>query len=104
MVRDAPLDPVNLVFDKSDNLVVLSSGGKDLTAYAFRPDDAEQQLTLLQPQPASNHPGRTAALPVDYWFNGDFANTLSATQPYTYTRGNHTSAPNGRPFSRPTAW
>jgi hypothetical protein len=85
VVRDAPLDPVNLAFDKSDNLVVLSSGGKDLTAYAFRPEDAESQLTLLQPQPASNHPGLIAALPVDYWFNGDFANTLSATQPYTYT-------------------
>ena len=25
------------------------------------------------------------ALPVDYWFNGDFAETLSLTQPYTYT-------------------
>lgn len=85
VVRDAPLDPVNLVFDKSDNLVVLSSGGRDLTAYAFRPEDAESQPTLLQSQPASNHAGLIAALPVDYWFNGDFTNTLSATQPYTYT-------------------
>ena len=24
-------------------------------------------------------------MPVDYWFNGDFANTLSARPPYTYT-------------------
>jgi hypothetical protein len=23
-------------------------------------------------------------MPVDYWFNGDFANTLSSSQPYTY--------------------
>jgi hypothetical protein len=84
-VHDTPLDPVNLVFDKSGDLIVLSSGGKELTAYSFRPEDAETQLTLLKLQPSSDHAGLIAALPVDYWFNGDFANTLSATQPYTYT-------------------
>jgi hypothetical protein len=36
-------------------------------------------------QPGVERPGMTAALPVDYWFNGDFAETLSAKQPYTYT-------------------
>jgi hypothetical protein len=85
VVRDAPLDPVNLVFDKSDNLIVLSSGGKELTAYAFKPEAPTPQLTVLKLQPAVDRPGLTAALPVDYWFNGDFANTLSSTQPYTYT-------------------
>ncbi len=85
VVRDAPLNPVNLVFDKSGNLVVLSSGGKELTAYAFRPEDPTSQLTVLKLQPAADRPDLTAALPVDYWFNGDFANTLSSTQPYTYT-------------------
>jgi hypothetical protein len=87
VVRDAPLDPVNLIFDKSDDLIVLSSGGKELTAYAFRPDTPlsfEDQPTVLKLQPAADHPGFTAALPVDYWFNGDFANTLSSGQPYTY--------------------
>jgi hypothetical protein len=85
VVREAPLDPVNLIFDKSGDLIVLSSGGKELTAYAFRPEDAEAQLTLLKLQPSSEHAGLIPALPVDYWFNGDFANTVSATQPYTYT-------------------
>ena len=85
VMRDAPLDPVNLVFDKSGNLIVLSSGGKELTAYAFRPEAPASQLTVLKLQPATDHPDLTAALPVDYWFNGDFANTLSSTQPYTYT-------------------
>jgi hypothetical protein len=87
VVSDAPHDPVNLVFDKAGDLIVVSSGGKELTAYALRPDSAnsEAQLTLLRLQPGVERPGVTAALPVDYWFNGDFAETLSANQPYTYT-------------------
>jgi Pectate lyase superfamily protein/SMP-30/Gluconolactonase/LRE-like region len=87
VVSDAPLDPVNLVFDKAGDLIVVSSGGNDLTAYAFRPDQAnlEAQLKVLPLEPAADRPGLTPALPVDYWFNGDFAETLSATQPYTYT-------------------
>jgi sugar lactone lactonase YvrE len=87
VVSDAPLDAVNLVFDKAGDLIVLSSGGKDLTAYAFRPDQTnpEAQLKVLHLEPAADRPGLTPALPVDYWFNGDFAETLSATQPYTYT-------------------
>ena len=83
VVSDAPLDPVNLVFDKAGDLIVVSSGGKNLTAYALRPDST--QLALLPLEPAVERPGLSAALPVDYWFNGDFAETLSATQPYTYT-------------------
>jgi hypothetical protein len=83
VVSDAPLDPVNLVFDQAGDLIVVSSGGRNITAYATRPDST--QLTLLPLEPAVERPGLTAALPVDYWFNGDFADTLSATQPYTYT-------------------
>ena len=81
VVSDAPLDAVNLVFDKAGDLIVLSSGGKNLTAFAL----GDNQLTLLPLEPAAERPGLTPALPVDYWFNGDFAETLSATQPYTYT-------------------
>jgi Pectate lyase superfamily protein/SMP-30/Gluconolactonase/LRE-like region len=87
VVRDSPLDPVNLIFDKAGDLIVVSSGGKELTAYAFCPDvpeNSQTQLTLLKLEPATDRPGTTVALPVDYWFNGDFANTLSSTQPYTY--------------------
>ena len=50
------------------------------------PADPEAKLTLLPLEPGvRTRPGLTPALPVDYWFNGDFAETLSATQPYTYT-------------------
>ncbi len=82
VVSDAPLNPVNLVFDKSDELIVVSSGGKELTAYGLKPPSG---VTLLPLQPSQPRPGFIPALPVDYWFNGDFAETLSATQPYTYT-------------------
>ena len=87
VVSDAPLDPVNLVFDQAGDLIVLSSGGKEMTAYALpaHSTNPEIKLTPLPLQPATARPGLTAALPVDYWFNGDFAETLSATQPYTYT-------------------
>ena len=87
VVSDAPLDPVNLVFDKAGDLIVVSSGGKELTAYSLNPNstDPEAKLKLLPLEPAVERPGLTPALPVDYWFNGDFAETLSATQPYTYT-------------------
>jgi sugar lactone lactonase YvrE len=85
VIRDSPLDPVNLVFDKAGDLVVLSSGGKEMTAYAFRPEEPMSHVSVLKLQPATNEPSQIVALPVDYWFNGDFANTLSATQPYTYT-------------------
>ena len=84
VIRDSPLDPVNLVFDKSGDLVVLSSGGAELTAYAFRPEKTDSDITVLRLQPARARPGLTVALPVDYWFNGDFANTLSSSQPYSY--------------------
>ena len=34
---DAPLDPVNLAFDKAGNLLVLSSLGAEGTLYTFKP-------------------------------------------------------------------
>jgi hypothetical protein len=85
VVRDAPLDPVNLIFDKSSNLIVLSSQGSALTAYSFRPDDPDSKLKVIPLTSASEGNFETVAMPVDYWFNGDFANTLSLTHPYTYT-------------------
>ena len=83
LVRDDPLDPVNLTFDKSADLIVVSSGGMTETVYSFRPGTPEDQITVLERRPAQARPGLTAALPVDYWVNGDFRNTLS-TETYEY--------------------
>jgi len=83
ILRDNPLNPVNLVFDKAGNLIVVSSGGPGMAVYSFRPDGPEDELTVLQREPAAERPGMTAVLPVNYWVNGDFTNTLS-TDTYEY--------------------
>jgi sugar lactone lactonase YvrE len=83
-IRDNPLDPVNLAFDRAGNLMVVSYSG-DGTVYSFRPDSPDQKLTLLKPVPASPHPGMTAILPVDYWRNeNDFSQTAVLAKPYQY--------------------
>jgi len=78
VVRDNPNDPVNLAFDKAGNLIVVSSGGRGMTVYSFRPDGPEDQITVIEPEPSAERPGMTAILPVNYWVNGDFTNTFSA--------------------------
>jgi sugar lactone lactonase YvrE len=66
LVRDAPLSPVNLAFDKAGDLLVTSYAGNG-TVYWFRPDAPESELTLLKPEAAQPRTGMTAVLPVDYW-------------------------------------
>ncbi len=83
VVRDNPLDPVNLTFDKSGNLIVVSSGGMTETVYSFRPGTPEDRITILERQPAAASSGVRFALPVDYWVNGDFRNTFD-TSTYEY--------------------
>ncbi len=65
-VRDNPLDPVNLAFDRAGNLMVVSSNG-DGTVYAFRPGTPGQEITLLKAEPAIPRPGMTAVLPISDW-------------------------------------
>ncbi len=87
VVREAPMQPVNLVFDRAGDLLVISSEGTRFTAYAFRPDQPQSpdaELKVLELQPAAERTRMTVAMPVDYWVNGDFAETLSAEPPYHY--------------------
>ena len=74
--RDNPLDPVNLAFDKAGDLLVVSSTGPEGTVYSFRPGSAEDQITILAPQPAALHPGAEVILPANVWNNGEFRNQL----------------------------
>ncbi len=74
--RDNPLDPVNLAFDKSGDLLVVSSAGPEGTVYSFHPGSPEDQITILALQPAAPHPGAAAILPANYWNNGEFKNQL----------------------------
>ncbi|MGI4756943.1 MAG: glycosyl hydrolase family 28-related protein [Janthinobacterium lividum] len=82
--RDQPLDPVNLAFDKSGNLLVLSSSGPESTVYAFRPGSPKGEISVLQPQPVTQHASASALLPVNYWNNGEFNDQLHPdTMTYT---------------------
>ena len=75
--RDSPLDPVNLAFDKSGNLLVLSSYGPAGTVYLFRPGTSMDQITLLAPETAQPQAGARVILPVNYWNNGEFRDQLN---------------------------
>ena len=64
LVRDSPLDPVGLVFDKSGNLLVVTRLNK---VYAFRPDKHGEEITVLQPEAAIPRPGLVPVLPINRW-------------------------------------
>jgi sugar lactone lactonase YvrE len=66
IVRDNPLDPVNLAFDRAGDLLVVSYGG-DGTVYSVRPDQPETELTILKPEASVPRPGMRAVLPADVW-------------------------------------
>jgi hypothetical protein len=83
-VRDNPLEPVNLVFDKLGDLLVVSYAGK-ATVYSFRPESTDESITQLQAQPSVPRPGLTPVLPVDYWRNeNDFRQAIVAPRPYQF--------------------
>ncbi|WP_454887213.1 glycosyl hydrolase family 28-related protein [Sphingomonas oryzagri] len=71
--RDTPLDPVSLAMDRSGNLIVLSSYGREGTVYAFRPGSSEEELAVIAPTPVAPHVGGRVALPGNLWNNGEFS-------------------------------
>ncbi|NGZ86282.1 glycosyl hydrolase family 28-related protein [Duganella aceris] len=81
VVRDAPLDPVNLAIDKSGALMVLSSHGFEGTVYSFHPDQPAGEITLIKPTPVQAHAGARTVVPVNFWQNGEFRDQIN---PATY--------------------
>jgi sugar lactone lactonase YvrE len=79
VVRDAPLEPENLAFDKAGDLLVVSRSGNG-QIYAFKPEAPEDQLTMLEPQPAQEHPEMSAFIPASVWNMRDFP----LTRPWQY--------------------
>ena len=65
-VSDAPLEPVNLAFDKAGNLMVVSYAGNG-TVYAFRPGAPMDQITFLKPVDAAPRPGMAVVRPAGEW-------------------------------------
>lgn len=65
-VSDAPLDPVNLAFDKSGNVLAVSYAGNGVV-YAFKPGAPQEEMEILKPLDAAPRPGLTAIRPVGDW-------------------------------------
>jgi len=83
-IRDHPLDPVQLLFDKAGNLIVISYAGKG-TVYSFNPESRGDEITLLMPEPSVPRPQMTAVLPVNNWRNrNDFAESVTVARPYHF--------------------
>jgi sugar lactone lactonase YvrE len=80
IVHDASFDPVNLAVDRSGDLLVLSSAGRDGSVYAIRPGRPDAVRTIA-PTPVRARPGAATLLPVSSWHNGEFRDRID---PVTY--------------------
>lgn len=90
LIADQPIEPVNLATDKAGNLLVVSHAG---AVYALTPDQPEQPIKVLKPQPAIDRPGLTAIIAQNYWTNGyDVAQGKSPRAPA------HFVSPDGTTF------
>lgn len=84
IVRDSPIDPANLFFDRSDNLIVVSYAGAG-AIYTFKPDDPIGGLQILKPQAAAPHAGMTAVLAIDHWrFDSERNTDIGGPKPWQY--------------------
>jgi sugar lactone lactonase YvrE len=100
LVRNIPQQPVQLAFDKADNLMVVAYEG-DGTVLAFRPDVNDSEIVSLKPQPAIERPGMVAFLPVNRW-TGDSGFVRDSTQPKPFqyvSPDGSTFIPAGRDFT-----
>jgi hypothetical protein len=77
VVRDAPLDPVNLAIDKSGAIMVLSSAGPEGTVYSFNPEQPAGPVTIIKPTPVKANAGARTVVPVNFWQNGEFRDQLN---------------------------
>jgi hypothetical protein len=99
LVRDSPVEPTQLVFDRAGNLMVVSYQGNG-TVYTFKPEQQDEEITLLKPQPAAPRPGMTPVVPLNYWRNeNDFIKSIPVPRPFQYiSPDNTTFIPAGADF------
>jgi hypothetical protein len=76
VVRDQPLDAVNLAIDGSGHLMVLSSLGPKGSVYSFDPAGPPDALTVIEPTPVRSDSQARTLLPVNWWNNGEFRDQL----------------------------
>lgn len=90
-VRDNPLDPVQLFFDKSGDLMVVSYAGSR-TVYSFKPNERDGEIMLLPAVSAGPRPEMTPVLPVDYWRNeNDFLQAVPRKPDYQFISPDRTT-------------
>jgi sugar lactone lactonase YvrE len=83
-VRDSPLDPINLAFDKAGNLMVVSYAGNG-TVYTFKPGSPIDQVALITPVDAAPRPGLTPVLAAGDWrLSRDQATGMPTPRPFHY--------------------
>jgi hypothetical protein len=106
IVRDGPLEPVNLAFDRSGDLLVTSYAGQG-TVYWFRPGTPEYEVHSLKHEPAVDRRGMMAFLASGYWmFNAGMTGPIIEKKPYQYVSPDRTTfIPAGNDFvSGEMAW
>lgn len=92
LVRDIPIDPINIAFDKSGNLLVVSYAGNG-TVYSLRPEDPEDKLMLLTSHPGAPTPGLQTVLPDNFWRgNQGVEDWLAARRPAYFLSPDGTTA------------
>lgn len=91
-VADAPLEPVNLAFDKAGDLLVVSYAGNG-TVYSFKPGAPIDQMQMLKPTEAAPRAGMIAVRPVGEW---RLAKDRETGKPVTKTH--HYLSPDGTTF------
>ncbi|WP_420833463.1 glycosyl hydrolase family 28-related protein [Sphingomonas pollutisoli] len=87
IVRDAPLDPVNLAVERSGKLLVLSSLGAEGSVYAFDPAGPKDAVTVIAPTPVARHDRADVLLPGNWWNNGEFRDQYDAKTDHFTTLG-----------------
>jgi len=104
-VRDNPLDPVNLAFDKAGNLMVISYTGSG-TVYTFKPGAPNDDVTVLTAQPSTARPGLTPVIPVNHWrLDDDFTGGKPQARPWQFVSPDGTTyIPAGDDFIQGTLY
>ena len=105
VVRDAPLDPVNLAFDKAGNLLVVSYGGKGVV-YAFNPEKPGVDVQILNAEASVPRKGLTAVLPVNHWrWDNDFLEVVPVKKEFQFVSPDGTTfLPAGQDFINGTLY
>jgi sugar lactone lactonase YvrE len=86
LIRDIPISPMGLAFDKAGNLLITGRGERrSIAVYALNPDGSEDNLQVLAAVPAAPRKGKTAIVPGHRWRDAhDFLDVATAASEEHY--------------------